>query len=317
MKSIFKKLFLILKPHKKFIFIGMFLFTFFFLILFPYQDAARKISSKISTAGEINLQYDSIKVGFFPPKLLLQNAYFGAPFLNSPVFSKELVVKPSYLALLAFKPGAKLELNFEKSYLHFWLKKDRPSEKNSNPLQIRVSSKNFKLKHFEFLSSFFSSSKGSVDFFADLNLDLGYQAQPKGVFQFRAKNAEFLPYSFTRKLLGTIHLPRLKWKTLSGKAKISKGRLHLENLIVGEPLDAFYLQSKGLINILFQRFNSSVKKYDIEADLSLTEELKSHLFFLDIFLSNIGEKTSDNRVQYKVKITGQAAYPPKIKKLEK
>lgn len=315
MKNFIKKIKHFITKNKKFFFLGFFLFFFLVLYLFPYDDAVEKTVFKIFQSLPINIQYDSSSVGLFPPKISFKHIQISTPKLASPISSREIIVKPSYMALLAFKPGAKVQIHFGSSYLDLWFKKSFSSKKTADPIQLKIQSRKLEIKYLSFLSPFFIHSKGLLDFFLNLNIDLQHHIQPKGLFQFKAKNIQFQPYSFNKKYIGTISLPRLKWKSLSGEVNTTKGKIDFKNITIGEKTDSLYLQSKGFLNIAWKRAN--IKNYDLNLNLLIDSSLKSQITFIDLFLSNIEEKLSNDRIQYKVKITGQSFYPPKIQKLEK
>ena len=316
MKQLLNKFQSFIKANKKFFFAGLALFIALFLFIFPYNDAIEKITFKALKSSPINIQYDSSSIHFFPPGISFKKIEASADFFSSPLLTGKIVIYPFYKALFALKPGVRIRIYFDKSYLDLFLRKTFASKNYENPAQIKVHSTNLPFEHLKFFSPFFINSKGVLDLFLDLTIDLKYSSQPKGEIRFKAQNIWFQPYSFTKKYLGAINLPHLKWGALAGDMKMERGKLDVANVTIGKQNDALYLQSKGFVNISWNRFGMNLKNYNLELDLRLSQFMKPQLYFVDLFLSNIEQKLDDNTVQYKAQITGQSFYPPKIKKLE-
>lgn len=299
-------------PSKKFFLLNLLAFILLILILFPYDDLIQKLTYKLSEASSsMHLQYDSHSLGLFPPRLVLKKAELITPWTSSSVSFEELAVHPSYLSFITFKPGMKIIAYIGKSKLKVLLKTPL-SPQSSSPFQMRAESQGFEVKHFQLISSFFKDSKGIVDFFADLKMNIQKNTL-NGSIQMRAKDVSFNSYSFSQSI-GTWTLPQLQWKSLEGKAMLNDGRLNIQTMRIGEANDPLYLQSKGFVNLKFGTLQL-VREYNVELDLILNEKMKSQFFFLDLFLSSVEEKVGEDRYQYKAKITGRSSYPPKIEKL--
>ena len=302
----------ILFPSKKIFLLNFLSFVLLVLILFPYDDVVQKLTYQLSEfSSSMHLQYDSHSLGFFPPRLIVKKAELITPWTSSSISFEKLTVYPAYLSLITFRPGMKIIAHMKKSKLKILLK---TSFKSQNPptLQMRAESQGFEIKHFHLLSPFFNNSKGTVDFFTDLKMDMQSNTF-NGSLQMRAKELSFNSYSFSQSI-GTWTLPQLKWKSLEGKAVLNNGRLNIQTMRIGEINDPLYVQSKGFVNLKFGTLQL-VREYNLELDLMLDEKMKNQFFFLDLFLSNVEEKIGENRYQYKAKITGRSSYPPKIEKL--
>lgn len=314
MKFRIKNILRILFPSKKVFLLNLLIFILLIVILFPYDDVVHKLTYKLSeVSSSMHLQYDSHSLGFFPPRLILKKAELITPWTASSASFNQLTIYPAYLSLITFKPGMKIIAHMERSKLKILLKTAlSPQDQGLPPMQIRAESQNFEMKHFQLLSPFFTDSKGFIDFFIDLKMDMKTNAL-NGSMQLRAKDIVFKSYSFSQSI-GTWTLPELQWKSLEGKATLDKGRLNIQTMRVGEINDPLYIQSKGFVNLKFGTLQL-IREYNLELDLKLDEKMKNQFFFLDLFLSNVEEKIGEDRYQYKAKITGRSSYPPKIEKL--
>ena len=298
------------KNQKQILFVFIFYVALCF-VFFPYDDAVQKWALQLSQPyPNLNLTYESSSVGLFPPRLIFQKAELTTPWLIQNVQMDQLTLKPYHLALLAFTLGAKIEIIQKTSNVQIRLKKSFSKKKKEFIIQIQ--SKSFEVSQLEFLSSFFSHSKGQIEFFLNLSFDPSFLNLPKGVLQLKGRNMEFQPYSFSKKYIGTFNLPLLQWKSLAGKIKTSKGEVHLENLTIGKKTDPFYLFSKGLLNLSLGRFKKSIQDYNIDFNLILDKKIKDQFFFIDLFLSEVEHKISENRFEYSANIKGRSLYPPKI-----
>ncbi len=314
MKFRIKNIIHTLFPSKKVFLLNFLGFILLIIILFPYNDVVQKLTFKLSeVSSDMQLQYHSHSLGFFPPRLILKKAELITPWTTSSAVFDQLTISPAYLSLITFKPGMKIIIHMGESKMKILLKTSTSSQDQKfPPVQIRAESKGFETKHFQLLSPFFNNSKGIVDFFLDLKINMQINSV-NGSIQIRAKDIVFDSYSFSQSI-GTWTLPQLQWKSLEGKASLDNGRLNIQTMRIGEINDPLYIQSKGFVNLKFGTLQL-MREYSIELDLMLDEKMKNQFFFLDLFLSNVEEKIGKDRYQYKAKINGRSSYPPKIEKL--
>jgi len=314
MKFRIKNILPILFPSKKIFLLNLLLLALMVLILFPYNDVVQKLTHRLSEVfTSIHLQYDSHSLGVFPPRLILKKAELINPWTTGSAVFDQLTVYPTYLSLITFKPGMKIIARIGKSKIKVILKTSFSSQnQNPSPVQIRAESKNFEIKYFRLLSPFFKGSKGFIDFFMDLKMDLKVNAI-NGSMQIQAKDIFLNSYSFSQPI-GTWTLPQLQWKSLEGKASLNDGRLNIQTIKIGEINDPLHLQSKGFVNLKFGTLQL-LREYNLELNLILDEHMRAQFFFLNLFLSSVEEKIGENRYQYKAKVTGRSSYPPKIEKL--
>ena len=305
-----------IRTKRKMILLSLLFFIVFLFVLFPYEDVIQKVVLKLSKSptNPIHFRYESSSIGFFPPHVSFKNAEFQIPQIPKPIASDRLILKPSYLSLLALHLGIQIEIVKGSSRVKIRIKQS--SYKKQKRLHIRVKSKKLDVQHLSFLSGFFSRAKGVLEFFLDLQLDPSYVTPPKGTLQLKGTNMSFYPFSFSKKYIGTINLPQLDWKTLEGKVLINKDQIDIQNIEIGKTADPFYLFLKGYVNVSFSQFRKYIKDYEIELNWILDKKIKDLLFFIDLFLSDIEEKLPENRFQYKAKVTGRSSYPPKIQKIK-
>ena len=312
MNFIFQKL----KQFQKQIILTLSIYLILCLIFFPYKDVVQKLTLTLTHSHpELNLTYQSSSVGFFPPRLIFNKAELTTPWFIQEILMDQLIIKPHYFALLAFKLGAKIEFIKQASKIQFRFKKS--FSKKQEEFLIQIQSKHLEVGQLDFFSPFFTHSKGIVEFFLDMKFDPSFIKQPKGSLQIQGKNLEFQPYSFSKKYIGTFNLPLFQWKSLKGKMKTSKGEVQLEDLTIGQKTDSFYFHSTGRLNLNLGRFKKSIQDYDMDFDLILDKKIKDQFFFIDLFLSDVEKKISEQRFQYTANIQGRSLYPPKIKKINK
>lgn len=301
--------------YKKYIFFifGIYFSALFFL--FPYEDLLQKNLIRMGQQNNtVQFEYQSSSIGIFPPRFSLNTVELTAPSFLKSIQLDQITLKPSYLSLLALKLGAKIHLVKENSSVHLWIRKAFSRKQQS--FLVQVYSQQLETHHLDFLSSYFAHSKGSLNFLLDFNLDPTLNLPIEGSFQIVGRQLEFKPHSFSRQYIGTIHIPLFKWSSLNGKIDFSDNRVNIETFKVGQPSDSFYLDLNGFINVTFSRLRQSIQEYELDLDLILSEEIKNQFFFIDLFLSDIEEKTQDDQFRYQTRISGRSLYPPKIEKKE-
>ena len=305
---------LFFSKNKKFILFSIGFFFVFLILLLPYDDGIQKGLIELTKTSPVRVQYESSFAGLFPPKIALDEVVVESSVFSSPMISQKIIIKPFYQALLALKLGVKARIHFKDNFLDLAL--SRSSSKKRDTLRMKGQSEHLPFDSLKFLSPFFSGAKGGLQFSSRLNMDLNYSDQPEGEVIFSAKNVRFNPSSFTKKYIGTVRLPLLKWQSLSGKLQTKKGRLQIENIVMGEKkTDPLYLRLDGFANINWGRYGPELKNYDLKLELEVDKKTKAELFFIDLFLSQIEEKTDKERLRYRAQVTGQSFYPPKIQKL--
>lgn len=301
--------------HKKSLVLIFIFYVILGLIFFPYEDALQKTLFQLTESHQdVNLKYESSFVGLLPPRVSLKNVEITTPWFIQTIAIDQLIIKPSYLALMALTFGLKVEFVKKSSRVRLWMKNS--SFKKRKKLLIQIQSKALNLRHLSFASSFFANAKGIAEFFINFKWDPSFSSPPEGFFQVRGKDMEFQPYSFPKKYIIPMDLPHLTWKTLDGKLTMSKDQVQIEKLVIGRKSGPFYLDSKGQVGVKIGKFRKTIENYNIDLNLILDQKIKSRLIFVDLFLSNVEDAVSKDRFQYSANIQGRALHPPKIKKLK-
>lgn len=316
MKLLFFKIKSFLTSNKKLIIIGVNLSFIFFLTLFPYDEFIDKFLIKTSQSfPQMNLNYESTHLGFFPPKLSLKNFELEFSQLSKPLKGKELIIKPYYTSLFALNPGIHIYLKLNDSDIRISLK---ASEKDKTEVySIEVISKKLPISNLSFFSPFFQKSKGTLSLYLNFDLTPQSLSNSEGIFQFKGKDLEFQPYSIPIQYIGNVNFPFFTWKNSKGLLKLTEGKLNIENLILGEESDNFHLDTTGFVNYKWNRTNQSLKNYNFDLKLKIDKEIQSQINFVDLFLDKVKEEIKPNHFLYHANISGKASFTPTIRKIKK
>ena len=274
-------------------------FTFFFLILFPYQEAVSYLINQLnnSTKNSIQFKYESFYINPLGPSIVFNKPEIITNALQNNFQADQLQLRPSYKSLLQFKLGGILSLKWPKSLMQITFSKKRIKNKSSHWL-IHVKSPYFSPSDLRFLSPIFNKIKGTIDIDTKVLFDPNFAIQPEGHWSINSDSFQIQALSYTFPgTFGSITLPFLEWAQINLQGKIKKGDIIISDFSLGDQKDPFQLKTRGIISIDFlkqgmsKKIKSRLKSYHIGLDISVSKELEPSLSTLLILLKSIESQT--------------------------
>ena len=275
-------------------------FIFFFLILFPYQEAVSYFINKLNsnTKNTIQLKYESFYINPLGPSIVFNKPEIITKALQNNFQVDQLKLRPSYKSLLQFKLGGILSLKWPNSLMQITLSRKKTKNKSYHWL-IHVKSPYFSPSDLRFLSPIFNNIKGTIDIDTKILLDPDFAMQPEGHWSINSGSFQVRALSYTFPgAFGHITLPTLKWAQINLQGKIKKGDIIISDFSLGNQKDPFQLKTRGIISIDFlkqgmsKKIRSRLKSYHMGLDISVSKELAPSLSTLFILLKSIESETS-------------------------
>ncbi len=301
------------RVHKGKWIVFVLLIGFFFLIRFPYDSAVSVLLNKTlrSMDPNIHLSYNKFYFSLFGPSLV-----FDKPRIQ---FSRghylkvnQIRVQPSYRALLSLKPGGVFIFKWKTNELVLIFRKINRGKLGSGVF--------FGLQTVQFNPSvlrtswpLFSKVSGVIDWNMEIAWSVTGSPRASGFWNMSGKDlhVQALSYTFPG-TIGTISLPTFHWGKLSSNGTIKKDVVSVSDLSLGSGKDSFQVKTRGIVALDLGRKAFTNRRglffnhYDIGLEILADEDLKSKLYFLDLFLSSVEIKI-DTGSRYLARIKGNRA----------
>lgn len=269
-------------------------FTLFFIILFPYQEAVSYFINKLnnSTKNSIQFKYESFYINPLGPFIVFNKPEIITKTLQNNFQADQIKIRPSYKSLLQFKLGGIVFLKWPNSLMQITISRKKAKNKSFHWL-THVKSPYFNLSDLHFLSPIFNKIKGTIDIDTKILLDPNFVMQPEGHWSINSNSfqSQALSYTFPG-IFGSITLPTLKWTQVSLQGKVKKGDIIISDFSFGDQKDPFQLKARGIISIDFlkqgmsKKIRSRLKSYHMGLDIFVNKEIEPHLSsFLVLFKS--------------------------------
>ena len=305
----------LLKQNKKKLAVFILLCISWFIILFPYQEAVEYLSRKIRTETRSSFQFSYDRFYFNPlsMSLVFKNPKIRIHPDQQDLALQTLKVSPSYKALLGFRLGVWLSLEWKDSKIQFTVQK-KNIEKKQPGLRLSIKTYQWSPSSLSAVWPLLSKVSGRINFQADLQWDPSFKHRPKGSWALQAYNiqSQALSYVFPGRTTGAVSLPEFQWKQASSKGRIKRGEFLISHLFIGGAKDPFQMKARGLMVLDFYKRGFSrfpkmnINNYDIGLEIISSEHLKQRLYFLDLLLAGVSSKTNKGW-RYMARIKGNRA----------
>ncbi len=307
--KIFAQIFMVLRSHKVKVFLFIFLTGVFFLFRFPYEEAVSYALNRLLRGSAIEFHYDKFYLSPLGPALVFKNPHIQFRSTGRYIQAHQLRVVPSYKALVSFKLGGGLVFHWKDSgEVLVTVRQARLGKVKAWALDLNVN--HFKPSVLRSAWPLWSKFSGAISIRGQLVWDMTYQELPVGFWHLegRGLKVQALSYTFPG-TIGTISLPPFAWGRVYSRGTMKKGTILMSDFLLGKGRDAFQIKTRGLLSAsIYKRSFSSYpgvrfQHYDLGLDILASEDLKSKLYFLDLFLSPVETKTSQGS-RYLARIKG-------------
>ena len=300
------------------------LFFVFFLIRFPYEATAEYLINQIrkTTKIPVRIKYENFYIHPMGPAVVFQKPEILTTKNQPPFTAEKIILRPSYKSLLRLQPGGTAVLKWPDSSLTVTIGRKRvatdPASKREPSLGWSVQASSSGGFNPYVLHSFWpmlTKIEGKINFNIQLLVDPTFNTQPEGQWSINGANFQSRALSYTFPgAVGTISLPAFAWSRVNFQGKTKEGETVITDLSLGGGKDAFQLKTRGIVraNLTMRRFSKRIaprfKNYNIGVDILADQELKSKLYFLDLFFQSAESQTAQGS-RYLLNIKGNTANP--------
>ena len=311
LKQIFKPIKLLKKYFQQFL-IVIFFVIFFVILRFPWSYLINKVVNKATQPIPFHISFENSDLNFLPLSLKIENIKIDSPKLVQPIHLDAAYFAPSFLKWLSFRQGWKIsfvkdDLTLSIILSSFSVKKN---ERSRPYISVKIQAPILNMSVLESLSSDLNISG---------NLDVNIKAEgprsdiTEGKSSILISGQRFkLLESSLNSTLGPVRFPNIDWKSLSLKMFISKNKLEIQKLQLGEDDDAFFVQLRGNMDIKINRGRLRFGSYDFQLMAETAKSFKFPLF--DLMLDSTKTETIKG-YRYLARIVGQGSRSPNIEKL--
>lgn len=290
----------------------------FALFIFPYDDLADLVSSRVAAASNntLFLQFERLRMSLFPqPGMQLNQVYVET--VSMPGLSvQELTITPSVSALFARKPyGHVVAKGLLKGDVSLKVGSGGTSEKGAELTRLEVQAKKLSLQDIRQMAKLPVLLKGKIDLDTKGEIDLAFTDQPTIDVDLKISQFE-MPPSNVQTQLGDLTLPEMKLSGIDLKGKLSQGRFLIESAKLGAPGDDLQGTLKGTFNVNLQQGPAGLVPifgaYSLEVELQPSPSFKSRAGFILTLLSDFqsGDK-------YHFKLSAESLQgPPRMNRMQ-
>jgi len=286
--------------YKKKWLVFILLSIFFFAWRFPYNESILYLIDKIRVTSGLGfyINYKKVYLSLLGPALVFEEPEIQLESTGDIFKVEEIHIYPSYKALMTLKAGVGLTLKWSDSEVSLIARKKRLNRETIGVL-VSIKSARFDLSQLSDFFPIFSKISGYVRLNGDLWVDPEFNKPPEGSWRFSGRNvnSRALSYTFPGSI-GTISLPTFQWSRFLSQGTIENGKILIAETSMGEKNDPFQIKTRGMIELNFFRQSFSqipriqLNNYTLGMEIITHSNIKSKLYFLDIFFSSVEEKTS-------------------------
>ena len=290
-----------LSSHRRKVLIFVCGALFFFLLKFPYNEAVFYLVRQVEerARGAFGFNYGSFYFTPWGPEVVFKEPEIRIRGLEGVIKVKELGLFPSYGALLSLRRGVGVVVRWQDASELEVVIRERGLSRGREGFLITVRSSLFKLSHLKAWMPVLAKVSGYASFHFEFLVDSSFEEAPVGFWSFAGRNlsTQALSYTFPGNI-GTISLPAFQWASARSTGTINReGRLRLVEAGIGVAQDPFQMKLRGVLEMDFKSSFSlmpgvSLKNYDMALDILAAPDIKPKLYFLDILLSSVENKTA-------------------------
>ncbi len=319
MKAVFAMLKNLLRFHKKKFFI-LILFTALFLVaLFPFDDLADLMTTKVSdlTAGSVYLQADGMGLNLFPtPGIKLTTVLL--QLTNLPNFSTdELTLSPSLLSLLKGSLGADATATgLFKGHVDLSYEEAEKNKQGSRNHKIKIDAADIALPS---LSSFIRDLNlgdfklaGALNIAGQAKVDPSFEEQPSGHIDMSIKSFIFPAYVIYMGGAPMFNLPELKFKKSTLKTALSEGKMQIDDLSLGDDKDDLSCKLHGEIAMKLAKGKPApdLGAYSFNVELKVLQKFYDQNSVLFALINSSFKKPMAGGQKFSFKISGESFMTP-------
>jgi type II secretion system protein N len=314
--------------HKFKIFMALMFTLLFFVLLFPFNDLADLVTTKVSdaTGGSVYLQLDKMGLNIVPvgvqmETVSIENAQL--PGLNMDT----LTLSPWIMGALAFKRGATVEAGgLFKGNVHVTVHEGSKVSGDGTVQNVGLIANDIALPAVtEYLRTGNIASLGvlgSLNLETDLVIDPAFKDQPSGTLGAKISGLG-LPSQSLMTAMGAMQTPALKLGAMSLKAKLGGGRIEIEEMTFGGSKEDLSGKIKGELLVNFQPDGRGgatpiVSTYNLLIDMTASKQfmdpsLNPTSGLLGGFLGQFRSETPQgSRFAFRMKQPKMPGQPPEL-----
>lgn len=320
----------IFRYHKKKILFLSAAISFWFVVLFPYDDLSDFITFKTTqmTQSQLYLQFDGLAFALLP-QLGIKMENVLVEVVNFPPFNVDtLGVAPKFSLIFGKLAGVVKASGFFGGDVALHVSPSNQLEADGPELGVDLNLEKVALKdlskYMQKYSNFPLTVSGETNFDSTLYVDTTYKVQPKGDVKLNIKNLD-IPSSNIGLPMGggaamSMPLPALQLTNLEIEGNMRDGTFTIKKGTIGDPKNDLNGTITGDIHLnIAPNGRVSTGGYNLVVNLNIGDTLKRQLgtvlSFVDIY-QGIGEKykfDSLRGVRYAMRIkANNMATPPQI-----
>lgn len=292
-------------------------FIIFIILIFPFDDLGDFASSQIAkmTNNSVFVQFDHLKIGFFPTGIKLEEVYIDANSLSG-LYTKELTVLPSLAALINQKPFGQIHAKgFFKGDVQVDVSQGQRGEGNKERLKIDIDANKISFTELKKTFNIPYNLSGSIDLQAEAQVEPTMADQPEVKFDLNIKKLD-VPQITLNTEMGAITLPELSFTRVDIKGRLAGGKIYFDVINLGEDVNELHGSVKGNMALaLNSNLQPQFSNYSFDLDLRAKNSFLNKAGWILAPLENYKYKLA-NGSQFKFKVSGMNFYgPPSISAL--
>jgi type II secretion system protein N len=265
--------------HKGKILIVLLCSILIIILRFPSDDLADFVTAKISaaTGGAWYVQFDKMGFALLPFGIKTEKVVIESAALPAALHAESLLIKPWLLGAIFAKVGVDIDATgLFKGHLNFIFRDGEKLKSGERMKDLTIVAEDLALAPlFEFLRQGNMTSldlHGSVNLDSKMDLDPLFDRQPLGQISVKMAGLIAPSQSFATQM-GPIQTPTLKLGKLALLAKVSDGKIAIDELSFGSPNDDMNGKIKGDLMLMLKRDAMGVRPqmgaYDLKIELSV------------------------------------------------
>ena len=301
-------------------------------LIFPYGDLRSVVATTLSRQLGEGVAIDFTQAGLsfgFPIAFELTDFEFDAPGLPS-LAADHLTAKPSLLSIFSQSPAGTIEADgFFESTIKASLSSAGKTKAGASRQNISADIQDLALAPLsEALkqSGLFSLGvQGKINSTLSGTLDPSFEEQPEADVAVQGSSVVIPSSQIPLPGMGPIQTPSLQLAVLDLKAKLSDGKLLIEDFAFGKPNDSLSGHVRGDLGLAFRKDGASAPRsalgaFDLRVELNVSKSLMDSMSKSGLALALLvvdkykSEQAGNLKYAFRVR-AAQAGAPPQFEKL--
>lgn len=299
--------------------------------IFPYGDLRSVVATTLSRQLGEGVAIDFTEAGLsfgFPIAFKLTDFEFDAPGLPS-LAADHLTAKPSLLSIFSQSPAGTIEADgFFESTIKASLSSAGKTKAGASRQNISADIQDLALAPLsEALkqSGLFSLGlQGTINSTLSGTLDPSFEEQPEADVAVQGSSVVIPSSQIPLPGMGPIQTPSLQLAVLDLKAKLSDGKLLIEDFAFGKPNDSLSGRVRGDLGLAFRKDGASTRPalgaFDLRVELNVSKSLMDSMSKSGLALALLvvdkykSEQAGNLKYAFRVR-AAQAGSPPQFERL--